>query len=123
MNDILPVDTIVSPNSSELSTIADYNILNGLLKNPLYKIPEELRVKAIGCLEATIDDASAKTTLKLKAIGAMINMDKHNLDLVKIAMPKKIEHINPRELNDEQLLEELNKIQEQLTLKLPKMVE
>ena len=113
----------VSEESSGLRTLADYNILKKLLQNPQYKIPEYLRAKAITCVQETLEDDKNTAKLKLSAINTMLSMDKHNLDLAKVAMPKKIESIDPKKMNDEELMTALQDIQKELALKLPKVID
>lgn len=122
MSNVLPAVTKVSEESSGLRTLADYNILKKLLQHPQYKIPEYLRAKAINCVEKTLEDDDNSAKLKLSAINTMLSMDKHNLDLAKVAMPKKIESIDPRKMNDEELMTALQEIKTELDLKLPKVI-
>lgn len=104
---------IVDPVSSDaFETKADFNMLNQLLKNPRYDIPERLRKKVIVSIERVIDCAYTDANTQLNAIRTLALLDKHNIDLAKIVMPKRVDH-SPRGLSDEQLLEALNK-----TLKL-----
>ncbi len=97
---------IVSSNEgSLLRTEGDFNLINQLLKSPRYNIPEHLRQKVVSCIEKALDDSENSTKLKLDAIKTLSNLEKHNIDLVKLAMPKKIETFNPKQLNDEELRE------------------
>jgi len=107
-----------SPVGSDLKTEGDFNLVNRLLRNPRYEIPERLRNKAINCIEDAID-ADHDVTIKLKAIQTMSALDKHNIDIVKIAAPKRIEQIDPRKLNDEELL----KMVREVVKKLPPVID
>lgn len=107
-----------SPNGSDLRTADDFTLINQLLKNPRYVIPERLRNKAISCIEGALDDDGNDIALKLKAIQTMSQLDKHNIDLVKIAAPKRIEQIDPRKCNDEELL----KLVKEVVKKLPREI-
>ena len=112
---VLPQSQLVSNVSNDeqslLRTEGDFNLVHQLLKSPRYKIPEHLRDQAIQCISDTLSD-SEDDALKLKAIQVMSALDKHNIDLVKIAMPKRIEHQDVRKLSDEQLVDELRKVVE-----------
>ena len=108
----------VSPIGSDLKTEGDFNMVNRLLRNPRYDIPERLRTKAIQCIEDALEDDN-DITLKLKAIQVMSTLDKHNINIVKIAAPKRIEQIDPRKLDDEELL----KMVQVIVKKLPTIIE
>ena len=110
----LPTSQIVtSADSGEASLLqseGDFGIINRLLKNPRYNIPEHLRSKAVASIEATFDDPENNTAIKLKAVQCLAMLDKHNIDLVKMAIPKKIEYITPSKMSDEELHEEIRNI-------------
>ena len=107
-----------SPVGSDIKTEGDFNMVNRLLRNPRYEIPERLRQKSVQCIEDALD-ADHDITIKLKAIQVMSQLDKHNIDIVKIAAPKRIEQIDPRKLDDEELL----KMVKQIVKKLPTIIE
>jgi hypothetical protein len=94
----------VSYNPSDFSTEGDFALVNRLLQNPRYAIPEHLRHKMIKCAESVIDANDTKHETKLKAIQTLSTMDKHNIDIVKLAMPKKVEHSDVKSISDEELL-------------------
>lgn len=104
-----------SPGSTDLRTSADYDLVARLLKYPRYKIPECLRDKVVSEIAAVIDNDENDATLKLKAISTLATLDKHNIDLVKLAMPKKTEQsIDVRKVDDEALLKLVKDIQKLL---------
>ena len=107
---LLTVSTTENPKDSLLETSGDYSLINKLLAHPRYKIPEHLRDKAIASIEATFDDPDAESALKLKAVQCLATLDKHNIDIVKMAIPKKIEHITPSKMSDEELHEQIREI-------------
>lgn len=111
--DILSVNpTIVSPH--DYRTSADFRMVNQLLKNPRYEIPERLRNKIIGSVETLIDSPQTEDRTKLDAIKTIIALDKINVDIVKAVLPKRMEQTPVRALSDEALLEEVEKIMHSL---------
>jgi hypothetical protein len=110
MSNVIPHQTLVSQSPTDLSTQADFNLINTLLKNPQYKIPEYLRPKAINQIEKTLDCDETDNKTKLTAVKTLIEMDKQNLDLIKAAMPKKTIHQDVSKLTDEEILERLNEL-------------
>jgi len=107
---------IVTANSFD--TEADFNMVNHLLKKPRYKIPEHLRDKIITragrIIEQTEDDKTA-----LAAANTVIAMDKLNIQLVQIAMPKKVERRDIEKMPQEELLEALREVRKKLPEVLP----
>lgn len=99
-----------SPVSSDLRTEDDYALVNRLLRSPRYKIPEYLRDKVVNQIEQTLDNDENEDALKLKAIQVLSQLDKHNLDIVKLTMPQKTEALKPSDCNDEELKELVLKI-------------
>lgn len=104
------MNSIVSPVTGQFETVADFNLVNRLLQNPRYKIPEHLRDKVLNCCERVIDKASASNLEKLSACKTVLMADKHNLELVKMAMPKKIEHFDASKATDEELIDVLREV-------------
>lgn len=83
-------------------------MLNQLLKNPRYDIPERLRKKVITSIERVIDNVESDSNTTLNAIKTLALLDKHNIELAKIVMPKKVDH-SVKGLSDEQLIEAIRK--------------
>ena len=94
----------VNPEGSELRSLGDYQLVKSLLNNPRYNIPERLRKKAITCIEDALDNVQSDDKLKLTAVKVLSELDKRNIELVKMSMPKRVEHFDPRKANDEELL-------------------
>jgi len=92
-------------DGSSLKTEGDFDLINRLLRNPRYNIPERLRAKCIQCIEDVLDSGTEDVGhgLHLKAIQTMVSLDKINVEIIKIAVPKKIE-TNVKSMNDEELL-------------------
>ncbi len=88
---------------SNLETMDDFKLVHKLLGKPRYEIPNRLRDKVIRSIENTVDFNDDDRT-KIAAIKVLADLDKINLELVKIAMPKKIEHFDPSKVNDDELL-------------------
>jgi hypothetical protein len=111
---LLPDHQVVSPVSSDFQTEGDFNLVHRLLRHPRYEIPERLRKKVIDCVESVVDKETADDDVKLRAIKVLSELDKHNIELVKIAMPKKVEHTDVSRLNDEELLARVQDIVKRL---------
>ena len=96
-----------------LTTLDDFNLVHKLLKTPRYEIPERLRHKVVINIEKIIDHGEDDRT-QIAAMKVLADFDKINLDIVKLAMPKKIEHFDPSKANDDELLVMVKKIVKQL---------
>lgn len=97
----------------DYSTEADFNMIIHLLKNPRYNIPAQLRDKVINCINnivTCIDDPKTQ----LAAVNTLVALDRCNIELIKIAMPKKVEHKQINKLSDEELLDALKEVQKKL---------
>ena len=104
MSNVIPVSAKVSPDSSIFRTAADFDLVNMLLKKySLYNVPPDLRNSIVEQANDTIKDANASIANKNAAMKMVLEMDKRNLDVVKIAMPQRHEHFNAREATDEEL--------------------
>lgn len=97
----------ISPDSSTYRTVADFDLVRKLITDhSLYKIPpgvRELIIEQAGEVLETGTDAQ-----KLSAAKLLMEADKINLGLVKIAMPHKVEQITVRDMSDEELEDALN---------------
>lgn len=113
------MNNIVSYGGTDFRTEGDFALINQLLKNPRYVIPEHLRHKVVKCIEQTIDSSETKPEIKLKAVQTLAILDKHNIDLVKVAMPKRVEQTTVRQMTDEKILEMVKEI----TKKLPTVIQ
>ena len=109
--------TTVSPH--DYRTSADFGMVNKLLKNPRYEIPERLRHKVITSIERIVDSPETDSKMTLDAIKTLSMLDKINVELVKSVLPKRVEQTPVRQLTDEMLLEEVKKIMKALPLDLP----
>ena len=108
MSNVVPAKTKVSPEPSEFRTVADFNLARTLLqKYSLYNIPDNLRQSVINQAGATLNGNNSSTIEKIAAAKLILEMDKQNLTLVKIAMPQKHEHFDVKEATTEELLEAL----------------
>ncbi len=109
---------IINSQGSDLRSLGDYHLVNRLLRDPRYNIPERLRKKAITAIETTLDDSQNDDKLKLTAVKVLSELDKRNLEIVKMSMPTRVEHFDPRKANDE----ELKKLVEQVLKLMPPMI-
>lgn len=106
MSNVVPLQSKISSDSS-LQTQGDFGLINQLLKNPRYKIPEHLRENVINCCDEVIKKKDSPDATKLAACRTVLLADRHNLEMIKLAMPTKIEHYNPQQATDEELIEVL----------------
>lgn len=73
----------------ELQVKKDFDLINQLLRNPLYRIPEHLRGKVMACAEKIIDYGERDVD-KLSAMKTVLMADQTNLRVVSMAMPRRI---------------------------------
>lgn len=84
----------------EFNSVADMGMVRRLLKDPLYNVPERLRDKILSGAEKLMDSFTEGKTTEAAFIAAarlVLEADKRNLDLIKMVIPKKVEH---REVKD-----------------------
>lgn len=105
MNDISPYD---------YSTRQDFSLVEKLLRNPRYKIPEHLRDKIINSAENILDSGESTPQTKLQAAKMLLEADKTNLRLIELIVPKQIEHFNVKNRTDEELLEAIKETRKYL---------
>ena len=102
-----------SSETRRYQTADDFDLVTRLLENtPGYEIPQEARKAIIyECQKAITSETSAgpwdsgiSMTDKLAAMRVILMADKHNLDMVKVVMPRKQEvTINCQKLSDQDL--------------------
>lgn len=78
-------------------------MVHRLLQNALYKIPENYREAVLGSAANILSDDNIPAMTRLAASRVIIECDKINLDLVKIAMPKKVITRNVTEMTSDEL--------------------
>lgn len=105
----VPMKTQISPDLT-FETEGDLQMVHTLLKNPRYKIPERLRDKIMKAAEDTIDNSNATTAEINTACKLILEADKRNIDLVKLAMPKQVIHRHVSQYSDEELRDALQDI-------------
>lgn len=86
----MAMSDIVSADPTEFHTEADFAMVHKLLQNALYKIPPEYREAVLGSAATILTDVEIPAMTRLAASRVIIECDKINLDLVKLAMPKKV---------------------------------
>ncbi len=105
---------------SEYRTAADFSLVYKLLEQGTrYKIPEFIRDRVIQGAAETLGDPEATYRDKNAAAKVILLADKHNIELVKMALPKRTEHTSIKSLTDEELR---GKIDELLKLLPPSLV-
>lgn len=106
--EVMPIRTEVSPH--DYQTSADFKLINQLLKNPRYDIPEHLRHKVISSIDGIISNPDNNPKLQLDAIKTLAALDKINTDIVRAVMPKRTEVMPVRAMSEDKLLEEVQRI-------------
>ena len=104
-------------SDGEFDSLADMDLVQKLLKNPLYDIPERLRKKILGGAEKLMDKFSIGESSDAAFIAArrlVLEADKRNLALVKMVIPKKIEHKVVKDYTTEELVQLVREAQKLL---------
>jgi hypothetical protein len=113
MSNVVPRQTKIS-HDHNFQLEGDYHLIHTLLKNnPLYEIPKHLRGKILGHCSDTLASAEASVSEKTMAARVVLECDKRNIDIVKMAMPKHVVHHNAEDLTDEELKAELQRLVDQ----------
>ena len=99
-----------SPDSN-FQTAADFKLINDLLAKPRYSIPERLRGKVIDCIERAVDNVNDPVTA-IRAVQTLTSLDKINLKIIELAIPKKTEHKDISKMSDEDLAVALKELTE-----------
>lgn len=102
MSNVVPVQTKLSP-LNEYETQGDFSLINTLMKNPRYDIPEHLRKKVIQSAENSLDSLEASDATKLAAARLILEADKRNIEIMKLIIPQQHVHKNVKELPTEEL--------------------
>lgn len=95
---------MLTPVTRKFRTAADFSMVTRLLQNSRYKIPEHLRSIIVeSAAKIMVNGESEKA--QLAAMRTLLKADEINLQLVKIAMPKRVENVNVKQLTDEELID------------------
>lgn len=106
----VPLSVKVSPKPSTFALEADFNIVRKLMKeSALYQIPEHARKNIIAQAQNVLEDLTATSREKMSAAKFLLECDKINLDVIKLVMPKKVEHIKVQERSTEELIDMVSK--------------
>lgn len=97
----VPQHTKITPY--EFKEQGDFQLVNKLLQNPRYDIPEHLRKKVIGSAEHSLDSPESSVACKLAAARLILEADKRNLELIKLVIPKVIIHKEIKDHTTEEL--------------------
>lgn len=89
-------------------------MLNQLLKNPRYCIPDRLRFKVVQSIETLLDDVNTPPPTLIKAMQVLATLDKLNIEIAKTVMPKRVETTAVKTLSDDVLLEKLGEVLKKL---------
>src|SRR3972149_10060326 len=92
-----------------LSTYQDFQLLNGLLSRPRYKIPRHLRETVMKCCEDVMGDEEASPVTKLAACRTILKADEINIKIAIAAMPQRVEHVDVNKASTEELINILRK--------------
>jgi hypothetical protein len=104
----MDTNKLISYNPRDFRTIGDFDLVRSLLKKfSLYDIPDHARSLVINQAIQTLEDPETSAALKMSASKLLLEADKRNIDLVKLAMPQKHEHIEVKQMSDEALEMEL----------------
>lgn len=117
---VVPDPTKISSELSTYRTVGDFELIHTLLReHSLYKIPQGLRASIVESINDVMEDPDSSLGQKLAASKLVLEMDKRNLDVIKIAMPQKHEHRQVTDLSDDELKVELLNIAR--TLDVPRI--
>ncbi len=95
--------SIVSSRGNHIQ--GDFEIIHTLLKKfSLYKIPDYSRAQVIQSATDVLEDEEATPACRMTAAKLLLEADKRNIDLIKLAMPKHVVHHNVKEMTDEELM-------------------
>ena len=92
------------------------------MRTPRYSIPEHLRNKIMASVETALDDPEAPHSQKLAAARVALEADKVNLELLKLALPKKVHHFDIKAASNEELLEAIKETQKLLPM-VPRIID
>lgn len=86
---------------TEYNSPEDVQMVLSLMKNPRYNIPEHLRNKIIDGASILLKDSDSKVFFDAAKI--ILEMDKRNIDYLKLIIPKQVKHTHVREKSTEEL--------------------
>ena len=111
MSNVVPAKTKLAHQQNEYNSVGDMNMVTTLLKNPRYVIPDHLRKRVIGTAESILSNVNATVAEAISAAKLVLEADKVNVALIKLQVPKQIEHFNARNATTEELVEVIKKAQ------------
>lgn len=92
----------LAPTQSDYHSSSDMGMIHNLLKtHSLYNIPNHLRAKVIKTADRIMDDEDPRAAITGARV--ILECDKRNIDVVKLAIPKKVEVRNIQEQTTEEL--------------------
>ncbi len=110
MSNVIPHNAKISSDLA-LQTEGDFHLINTLLnKNPRYNIPEHIRTKMVTSCSDVLANEQAPHKIKLIATKVLAELDKRNIDILKLAIPKTVIHREAKDLTDDELEAEIVKL-------------
>ena len=98
-----PIAQHAKLNATEYQGKADFNVVKRLMEDPRYEIPRHLRNKVLQQAEDCMDSEKTSFGDRLAAGRLVLECDKRNIELVKLAMPKVVIHKDAKDYTDEEL--------------------
>lgn len=94
--------------------MSDIDLANALLnKNPRFKLDENIRQRMVDKTVGLLERAYSPRVIE-KTVSLLLKLEQHNLEVLKVMKPRKIEQtITVNKLSDKELLEtikEVNKV-------------
>lgn len=103
MSNVISHNSKFSSSTSTYRTVGDFDLVRKLLQDAPYNIPPHARDLIINQAIEIIENPNASEAQKLSAAKLILEADKRNIDVVKLAMPQRHEHIEVKEMSDEDL--------------------
>lgn len=102
MSNVVPISTKVSPVTRQMSTQADFSLIKKLFnESSLYQIPDMLRLSVVESIAHALQ--SDKPGVRLAASRLLLEMDRRNIEMLRIVKPQEHIHVNVKEKTTEEL--------------------
>jgi hypothetical protein len=109
MSNVIPFNTKLDHRQESFDSIGDMEMVTGLLKKAPYCIPEHLRGKIVETAGSMLDNPNATEAQTISAAKLLLEADKINVQLIKLAVPTKHEHFTPQKATTAELCEIIRK--------------
>lgn len=100
----------------ELKVKEDFDLVNKLLRDPLYKIPDHLRQLVVESAGEILADPGSDSSVRIAASRTVLAMDKTNLDMIKLVMPRRVEQKTDIEIKDQSTEDLLKLVKDAVSL-------